>query len=159
MATRKGKDKTKLRQKQVASLKRRMEARDLQVGQVRVNPAGQEKMSEVLEEFVRPYVGENPEEHVLAKAAALGVLAWNTAVFGAEASDDLDRLLAKHMTGLSPERLAQTRHLLDDMIARKKAHFAGNRRIIVDCRVMRTSGGLGLVVVSSPDLAPDLERE
>ncbi len=119
-----------------ADLKRQMVQMGL--GSTKVVPAapGDEKMSDVLETFVEPYLHKARDEHDFRVMYNLAVIAWNVATRPGPASDQLvENVVAKQPDDGSGDREA-LRDLIDAMIARKQERFAENRRIIagVDIR-------------------------
>ncbi len=114
------------------SFRHKMELGAFAGKQVRVTPPGQEKMSEVLKEFVEPYVGFLKSKATYRMLLDIGVIAWNAALFPverrqAELRDGLSGILPPDAVDLKADFLS----MVEALIARKDAHFASIRRLIV----------------------------
>lgn len=116
-----------------------------------LGPLGLEKMSEVLGDFVEPFVGQTRNIDEYRNLFHFGVMAWNTALLPEdERQEAIDDIIRK----IGPETGAELRELqvlLDQLILRKKRHFATNRRVIAGFDLRETSEGFCLNVVSSLD--------
>jgi hypothetical protein len=117
-------------------------------------PPGYEKMSDVLKEFVRPYLKEafgNIED--VRKLFMLGEFAWNTAILPEnEQQQIVDKLLAEGLKGADARELVEVKGLINELIARKNAYFPGNRRIITDVQVEARPGDYYISVMSTLDV-------
>jgi hypothetical protein len=114
------------------------------------NPQGEEKMSEVLADFVEPYAGmaDTMENH--RKLLGVAATAWNTALLPADERDSaLDSALAEGLGDLAESLRLELRALIEALIARKDAHFVDNRRAIVDFTLQGTRDGYHLSVAST----------
>ena len=113
-------------------------------------PAGREKMSEVLEDFVEPYMEFADTEDNFRKLLNLGILAWNAALLPEDQmSAMIDETLGAGLPGASPADRADAREFIELLIQRKKKHFAANRRAIISFEVTDTGDGFHLLVASS----------
>ena len=109
-------------------------------------PSDGVKMSEVLEEFVRPYSQVVETEDAYRKLLTLAMLAWNvTLVPEKERLSTLDSLVAT----LPEEVREEAREIIQDLIKRKESFFAQHRRAIIDFEVADTPEGWHLSVLST----------
>jgi len=105
------------------------------------------KMSEVMENFIEPYMDLANTEENLRKLLTLAGLAWNTALFPKE---ERAKMLDDGLGTLPPEARAGLKALVEEMIKRKDQHFSEIRRAVVDFEVRTTKNGFYLSVASSP---------
>jgi len=112
------------------------------------SPPGYEKMSEVLEEFVRPFLEESGYETVdqQRKVFDLAVLTWNISLFP---EDQQDQELNEVVKQAPADIQLPLRRLLNRMIARKNAYFSQNRRAIMGFELTDTGDDFHLQVASS----------
>ena len=110
------------------------------------NPPGMEKMSEVLLEFAEPYLGEDPDRKKLQSVLQVAIVAWNAAILPRSQGQDLIREMA---TEFPQELKAPFMALVDDMVSRKRIHFAGNSRFILSLDFTMTADGEPHVQVGS----------
>jgi hypothetical protein len=111
-----------------------------------VNPTGHEKMSEVLEDFIEPYLGEvrNDEDH--SKLLNMGIMAWNIAL---ASRGEREEHLRPLIQAAPPDGRAVLRAFVDELIARKDAHFASNKRMILGFELTPLPTGPYLNVLST----------
>ena len=109
-------------------------------------PAGQRKMSEVILEFLEPYLGDWETEDQFKELVGLGVIAWNAALFP---GDKRVEVLDEMVESLPPEARSEMRALFTELIRRKDTRFASYKRVIFDYQVTMTSSGPHLTVLSS----------
>ena len=117
-------------------------------------PLGLEKMSEVLEQFVAPFIPETRDLDELRTLYSYGTMAWNLALLPeSEQKEAIEDIVQK----LGPTTAAvrdEVRSLLKELVLRKKTHFAGNRRMIAGFDLIPAENGYNLNVISSLQL-PD----
>jgi hypothetical protein len=118
---------------------------------------GMEKMSVVLEKFVWPFLEETnfTSEVDCHNLFTFAAAAWNIALHPeAQHQAEIDELVTKMTAlpsaGFDAEAPSYLRLLLARMIARKKAHFAQNRRVIGAVEVTKMGKTLHVNVISSP---------
>jgi hypothetical protein len=141
----------KRKRKRFEGLTSKLEHGPLAGSKLVIEPAGREKMSVVLEDFVEPY--RSPNEGSIddyRKLLSLGVLAWNAALM----SDDIrksmiDDVISKVLTHEPDEVRAELRAHINAMVERKLAHFASIRRAIVSFEVTDTGRDYHLSVAST----------
>lgn len=112
-------------------------------------PRGTEKMSEVLDEFVDPYMDPNGSLEEMRKLYTMGVAAWNAALFSGAKREELLEDLART---LPPEARRDFRMVIEPMIQRKLRYFAANQRCIFDFNLEdRPSGPYLQVMATLPE--------
>lgn len=112
-------------------------------------------MSEVLGDFVEPYMGMADTMGNYRKLLGLAATAWNAALLPADERDSvLDDVLAEGFGDLTESLRLELRALIEALIARKDAHFADNRRAIVDFTLQETRDGYHLSVASTLESKP-----
>lgn len=113
-------------------------------------PAGHEKMSEVLEDFVEPYRDLADTDDALRKLLSLALVAWNAALL----PEDQRRAMIDEMVeaglsrGTEADR-AQAREIIEMLVRRKEEHFAANRRAIVSFELTDRGDDYHLSVAST----------
>ena len=113
-------------------------------------PAGLEKMSEVLEDFIEPYRDLADTEDAFRKLLNLGMLAWNAALL----PEDQRRAIIDETLGAGLSRAfksdrALAREFIETLVRRKEEHFAANRRAIMSFELTDTGAGYHLSVAST----------
>ncbi len=117
-----------------------------------INPPGSEKMSDVLEAFLEPYLDVATTLSERNKLAALAAAAWNASLMSApKRKEFLDDVL----TRLPVEVHEDTMAIVEELIERKQAFFAENRRYIIRTEVNQMGDGYHLTVVSVLKPLPD----
>jgi hypothetical protein len=113
-------------------------------------PAGREKMSEVLEDFVEPYRDLADTEDAFRKLLNLAVLAWNAALLPeGQRRAMIEETLEAGLSRASAADRAQARAFLKTLVRRKDEHFAANRRAIISFELTDTGDGYHLTVAST----------
>lgn len=125
------------------------------VREVVLQPASAEKMSEVLMAFVEPYRELATTRDAFERLIALGVVAWNAALFPKDKRQALVDETAKSVQESAGKEAAEDlKHLLNELIKRKERYFASNRRLIVSYQVTEARDTYHLAVVSTPTPSP-----
>ena len=116
------------------------------------NPEGEVKMSEVLTEFIKPYMKRvnTVDEH--RKLLVIAVLAWNAAILPEEKRQEMVNAL---LANLQMPDDKDFRSIIEMMIERKMKHFAEIRRLIVNFELTDLGQRTHLSVASTLD--PDEE--
>ena len=109
------------------------------------NPPGQEKMSEILQEFVEPYLQYTENVPQVEKLMVVASVAWNAALME---GDNRASLLQGMRESIPPDARDDTLAIIDGMIKRKLKHFAAYRRFVVSVQVTDTGDGFHLAVAS-----------
>ncbi len=137
----KGKRK-KIFRKFKAELKQKALTRDLPL---RVNPAGQEKMSEVLSRFVEPYARYATSEEDYQRLYSVATLAWNAALVSETELPTLDALIHRFM----PAAEDDAKLIIDELIHRKRKYFSQYSRMILHYDVEMIGDDVHLTVAST----------
>ena len=140
MASHKKKNRGKQLEKARKRRAKRLERRGRPGGEpiVIVSPPGVEKMSEVLEEFVEPYMEECETSESMEKLLSLGMVAWDAAlVTGSQREELLNSTLAE----LPAEAREDARSILLVLIHRKETYFADNKRFILSFELVPGADG------------------
>lgn len=117
-----------------------------------VSPPGVEKMSEVLEEFIEPYLEPTHDVIMVRRIMGVAALAWNAALLPeGERGETIARVISSSIPGATPDEQADFRAVFDEMIERKLKYFAGNDRAVLDFEVRDPGPGeeLQISVVST----------
>ena len=118
--------------------------------QVLYEPAGREKMSEVLEEFVEPYRDSADTFDAYRKLLSVALVAWNAALLPeGKRRAMIDEMIAAGLPHASAADRAQTRGLIEAMVRRKQEHFAANQRAIVSFELTDRGDDYYLAVAST----------
>ena len=137
------------------ALKQRVKQSSFDVREVIVEPEGAVRMSEVLSEFVEPYVQYTETEEDYRKVLTLATLAWNASFLPEEQREDMiTDVMDKGLSGADADLKAGLRKVVDEMIARKQVHFAEYRRDIIDFELIDTGEGYHLTVASTMEEIP-----
>jgi hypothetical protein len=105
------------------------------------------RMSAVLEEFIAPFFhAVEADREAFDKLLTIAAAAWNIALLPAESRETHTQQL---LETLPQDVREDTRAIIDDLIARKEAHFPEYKRIIVDYEVTDAGDEYQLVVAST----------
>jgi len=134
-------------------LERRLQQGPLADSKFVIEPKGQVKMSEVLEDFVEPYQKEIDDTiEAQTKLISLAALAWNATFLPEEERQEmLDESVEALMKGASAKDKQGFRAIIEGMIERKMMHFAQYQRAIIDFELIDTGSGYHLTVASTMD--------
>jgi hypothetical protein len=117
-----------------------------------------EKMSEVLDRFIEPYmegVGAPATEDDLRKLLTVAVLAWDVANLSPDQQKaQIDQIIREGVSHKSDADQRLFRTLVEDMIDRKNTHFSTINRTIISFDVRFTGHGYDLTVVSLIKMPP-----
>jgi hypothetical protein len=151
MASRKGEKGRRKRDRMPKRLFKREHPMAIPPGsKVVYEPPGQEKMSEVLEDFVEPFSDLGDTEDAYRRLLSLGQMAWNAALLPEdERRAMIDETLRAGFPGASGAGRAEAREFVETLIRRKLEHFAGNQRAILSFTLTDTGDGYHLSVAST----------
>jgi RNA binding exosome subunit len=123
-----------------------------QVKQIVVDPKGVQKMSEVLEEFVEPYL-PSAQGHQQTKALfAMAIVAWNISLLpDAEQRSHLENVSQKVAESSGSQDCADIREELQRMVDRRKKYFSYCNRRILDFELTESADDYHLSVISTLD--------
>ena len=106
------------------------------------------KMSEVLEEFVEPYLQFAETKEAYQKLITTAIVAWNVMLFPEkDRSSSLDELLAT----LPKNVRKDGKQVIEELMVRKERFFSQYKRMIIDFEVTDTGNGWHLSVMSAAD--------
>ena len=153
---RKRKKKQEPEQRQAfEALKQRVKQSSFGVEEVIVEPKGAVRMSEVLSEFVEPYLQDAVTEEDYHKVLTLATMAWNASFLPEEQREKMiTDVMDKGLPEADAKLKADLRKVVDEMIARKQVHFAEYKRDIVDFELTDTGEGYHLTVASTMEEIP-----
>jgi hypothetical protein len=115
-----------------------------------IEPKGAVKMSEVMEDFIAPYMGAIDNLQKLRSFFCLAAIAWNTAVLPeSEEKEVLDTILQKQLFLYDRETQETTKEIIDELIARKHQHFSDIKRFIMDFEITETKQQYNISVAST----------
>jgi hypothetical protein len=158
MATKKDKQARRLARKRKAQrstppsgqqvlLKRVRASQHFHNTQVMVNPAGTEKMSEVILRFAEPF--KDHDGLVPRAMIEIAIILWNASFMPSDmqrkAVEDLVNVFPSDDSGARREML-RTAHML---LERKKQYFSQNKRMIMDYHITESAHGIHLDVMST----------
>jgi len=113
-------------------------------------PEGQVKMSDVLEQFVEPYLRfpRTAEEH--RKLLTLATLAWNAALLPpGDCEKMITEVLHAGLPAAAEQVRAEAKDIVDMLVLRKRLLFADNSRRIINFDFTETADGFHLAVAST----------
>jgi len=148
--SRKTKRRRKRRQKRLESFKRKLAQGPLRGQKIVIAPRGKEKMSEVLMDFVEPYLEFADTEEDFRKLLTLAAIAWNASFLSKEEQQDIvDSILDEGIPGATEELKTGLKEIVNMLIARKKAYFSQYTRRIIDFELTDIGRGYHLSVAST----------
>ena len=119
-------------------------------GQQVVFKSSGEKMSEVLEEFIEPYIESATTPEAYQKLIALAIIAWNAALLEETERQSLIAQSAEAILATAGEKWNKDlQDILAMFIERKQRYFANNRRYILNYHLSETKKGYHLAVIST----------
>jgi hypothetical protein len=120
--------------------------------QLRIEPRGEQRMSEVLEAFVEPYLGLASTDNGQRVLLQIASLAWNAAILPEDERQALlDQVAERSLPGFEGQAREELQDLLMNMIARKLALFDKNKRFILSVELTSAEGGYLSVISSAAD--------
>ena len=116
-----------------------------------MSPKGVAKMSDVLEEFIDPYLDAVETRNQHEKLFSIAIVAWNLAIMPKADRQPLMQQLIDQAAGNDQLARHDTQEILDQMIARKERFFADNKRYILNFQLQGRGNNLHLTVTSTLD--------
>jgi hypothetical protein len=111
-----------------------------------VTPHGKKKMSEVILDFMAPYLPAAQSEERYRALLSVAVVAWNASLFPPlERRRMLDSVIDKAM----PKGGEDTKLVIEELVQRKERYFSDNQRMILSYDLTMTEEGTHLSVASS----------
>jgi hypothetical protein len=109
-------------------------------------PAGEVKMSEVLGEFIDPYIEETRNKEEYETLLMIAIMAWNTALLPENAREEMfEKAFAKAMPPM-PEEIKE---IIYELIERKDRYFPQYTRQILNFELTDTGHDYHLSVIST----------
>ena len=106
-------------------------------------------MSEVLADFVEPYMDSVDTEEAYRRLLTLALMAWNASFLPEEEQQDMiDRVLEAGIPAGNDELKAGLKGIVNMLLARKKAQFSQYTRNIIDFEVTDRGDSYQVAVVS-----------
>ena len=150
MARKSKKTKQSRKQKRFAGLKRKLEQSPLRGERILIEPSGEEKMSEVLTDFVEPYLEFADTDEAHRKLLTLAVMAWNASFLPEkEQQDMINRVLDAGIPTGAEELKAGLNEIVNMLLVRKKMYFSEHTRKIIDYELTDTGRNYHLTVAST----------
>lgn len=133
----------------LVSFKQKLQRESLSRGQqVIFHPSREEKMSDVLLEFIAPYVQSAETEDAYRKLLTISIVAWNAALFApGKRKVMINDLLKEMKLGFWERR--DFHGVIEMMVERKLKHFAANKRLIVNYELEDLGDQIHLSVAST----------
>lgn len=120
------------------------------IGGIVTNPEGVAKMSEVLEEFIEPYLDTATNSHDRKILVGMAVTAWNLALMPASKRQPLIKEFILDVVGKGDPRASQEiKDIINELIDRKLEIFPDNQRFIVEFQLQETRNQFHLSVAST----------
>ena len=118
--------------------------------EVRYEPSGVAKMSEVVIDFIEPYADYAETYEAYQKLVMIAIIAWNTTLLPEKEQKPMVKKMIKGLP-LSRSDARDTKGVMKELMERKKKHFAEHTRTILDYQVTETRHGYHLSVASTLD--------
>jgi hypothetical protein len=121
-------------------------------------PEGHKKMSELILEFIEPYMVHTDSDEDVRMLMPLAVMAWNASMLP---DDEMEAMLEEAVNmiedavpddPLSKSDREELLDLLDDMVEHKRKHFARYTKGIADYEITEREDGFHLSVISFADV-------
>jgi hypothetical protein len=107
-------------------------------------------MSEVLIAFLEPYSEHWTNEEQLRKLLSVALIAWNAAVASGKKGEEL---IQSTLQAAPPEVRGDLKAIIEELMQRKLAHFADNKRLIISYELTMAPSGPRISVLSTLDTA------
>ncbi|NJM48805.1 MAG: hypothetical protein HC860_23725 [Alkalinema sp. RU_4_3] len=120
-----------------------------------ISPSGEVKMSEVLEDFVEPYLEFVRNNHQQRKHLfGMAMTAWNLSLLPEDERELMLEKAIKQATAGTDLLKQGFSAIIGSMITRKLDYFADNRRLIVNFELKDMGDGFQLLVASTLEQNP-----
>ena len=143
------------RQRELAALKRFKQEMendpDYEGTEFVENPKDFRKMSEILLEYVQPFLEETETYEDRSNLIDFAVMAWNLALIPEEKREELITELVMELFS-EPEEIEEQKNLkrlMNKLINRKLKFFAEEERFVKDYKLTENAGNIHLAVASS----------
>jgi len=147
--------KRQRKQKRFENFKKKLEQGPFREDKIVIEPSGKVKMSEVLTDFVEPYLEFTETVEDYRKLLTLAVMAWNASFLPEkEQQEMIDRVLDKGIPTGTEELKAGLKKIVNELIVRKKIYFSEYTRRIIDFEVTDMGRDYHLAVASTLEEMP-----
>jgi hypothetical protein len=138
----------RLRQQGLERLKQKIDAGNLyDSSEIQINPEGEVKMSEVLRDFVEPYVETTENQTQYENMLSLAIISWNLSFLPKDRQQEI--IANIYETTNDAETAEFYEHFIYTMIQRKQAYFSEYTRQIVDFEVTDVGSEYRVAVAST----------
>ena len=134
----------------LAGLKKKVERGSLWGKEIVVEPRGEAKMSEVLTDFVEPYLESADTRQDHQKLLMIAIVAWNTALLPEEKQQGvIDELVDQSLPKDADSLRTNMKQVVSELITRKKRYFSEYKRVIIDFELKDRGDSYYLSVAST----------
>ena len=139
-------------QKQLDSLEKKLRDESFPFDDLVRSPAGQVKMSEVLEDFIEPYCEGCETQEFIEKLMSLAIVAWNASLLPVlEQEEMINECLTDDAVGKDQQLKADLKKFIEELIDRKNRYFSQHTRMIIDFDLKDMGDSYHLSVVATLD--------
>lgn len=129
------------------------------VKDVIIEPEGYEKMSDILNEFIEPYLGTVNNISDYKSLVMMSIIAWNASLLLIDKQEEALELMTSELFANVPAEIEDDmRSIINKLITHKNKYFSSIKRFIFDYTARDTGKGYHLSVVSSLIDDEDLEN-
>ncbi|MEM9927467.1 MAG: hypothetical protein AAF915_27645 [Cyanobacteria bacterium P01_D01_bin.50] len=136
----------------VERIKRQSQSGDYgeMIKDVIINPEGHEKMSDILNEFIEPYLGAVNNISDYKSLVMMSVIAWNASLLPIDKQEEVLESMTSELFANAPAEVENDmRSIINELITRKNKYFSSIKRFIFDYTARDTGKDYHLSVVSS----------
>jgi hypothetical protein len=157
--SKKSKKKRSPRRKRLEKFKRKLAQGHFKGNKILINPAGLENISDVLVEFINPFIQYANTDEAYHKLLSIAVLAWNTSFYPeTEQQNIIDECIDLAAPSASTEVKKEAKDIINTLIKRKQTYFADYKRLIVDYQLIDMGKDYHLTVASTTNI-PSLTQD
>jgi hypothetical protein len=109
-------------------------------------PQGKAKMSQVIIDYIEPYLDSVDTYIEYDNLVGFAVLVWNIALLP---QNEQKKFISEILGNFSQTDALKLKPILEELLRRKKNHFADNKRFIVEYDLTESNDGFHLFVVST----------
>lgn len=118
--------------------------------QVVVNPKGEVRMSDVLQDFAEPLLMETSTDDEVKMAIRFAILVWNASLMPKpEKEKELKALITQLSKSDNPSQTTTMKFYVDMLLKRKEEMFPDIKRAIIDCHFFGSGSKLRFDVAST----------
>jgi hypothetical protein len=151
--SKKSKKKRSPRRKRLEKFKRKLAQGHFKGNKILINPKGLENISDVLVEFINPFIQYANTDEAYHKLLSIAILAWNASFYPEnEQQNMIDECINAAAPSASTEVKKEAKDIVITLIERKQAYFPDYKRFIVDYRLTDMGSDYHLTVASTTDI-------